>query len=465
MHWCSGQQSIESEYHVPRWYAARSCIGRPDSVVQQVASLVQRHDLGAVIPLIRLEKRSRGSFYAFLAIQSDEPGALPAQLHPLEQHPLFRNLMRTAEGHVQAFTLDEIKNMVYGEIEMKEYARRLRLSLPELPVLGDAFPAGEEPHQAAEDALLTRSQLYDRLLLWLSATGSGSRATHFAACRSLGLTDDGAEAGRILRRLRLLGHVESSRDGERWFIAPPVLTQIAAPMPHYAYVLCGQRDPRLSDALHAYAAVEESPQPHGVAPSRVLVKTDDPEGLDAVLRAGGIKTMPRRDRSSIRLAQALPPLDQWPALLDHIDLVPDLYDWSRFNGELFEPVAWQNQSGFYEYTPRERRGPHPDTQRRAIFYDAERGSFLRGDWYGLRTLAHLQEGVATPAAYDMLSAQLSLPLACRPPELYERALVLSSGLLPEQQQGWLRYADIELDLMTILTDKLHFACEETPDHA
>jgi hypothetical protein len=115
--------------------------------------------------------------------------------------------------------------------------------------------------------------------------------------------------------------------------------------------------------------------------------------------------------------------------------------------------------------PREGRGSRRDQRPSAVFYDAERGVFLRGDWYGLRCLAHLREGLACPAYYDVLSARLALPMAWRPPEIYERALVLSSGRLPERRGGWLWYDDIELDLITLLAVKLNLELGGTDPHA
>jgi len=58
--------------------------------------------------------------------------------------------------------------------------------------------------------------------------------------------------------------------------------------------------------------------------------------------------------------QVLPPLDRWSDMLDVIQLTPDLYDWRRFDGEGFEPVPWQGQTGFYEYMSRAGHGANRD---------------------------------------------------------------------------------------------------------
>src|SRR5262249_40349057 len=105
---------------MPRWYAARRCGGRRGGAAQPMAALVQQNDLGAVVPLIRLEKRAHGQFFMFLALDSDRPGELPSELQPLRDHSIFKELLHSADGRIEAFTLDEIRGMVSGEIEVKE---------------------------------------------------------------------------------------------------------------------------------------------------------------------------------------------------------------------------------------------------------------------------------------------------------------------------------------------------------
>ncbi len=407
---------------------------------------------------------ARGQFYLFLAIESELPGELPSALMPLREHPIFQNLLRSDDGsHFASFDLDTIKRMVGPDISVQDYARRLAKPLLEPPVFADPFPPDDAADEAAADELLARSQRYDRLLLWLSAAGCGSLTVAARACQALGLDRDGSETGRILRRLRLLGHVERSADGNRWAIAPPILARVASALGEARYVLCGARDDVLLGALRRVAAVDEQPQPGGAAPARVCVMTADAEGLAGELRASGVVPQLRVEAAAARLADALPSLEQWQSTLDVVpDVRPAQYDARRYEGGAFvEAVV--DRSGFYELWPREGRGARAQRPPYRLFYDAARDRWLAGDWYGLRYLARVHDGERCSAHYDLLSASLAIPEAFRPPELYERALVLCSGRLPDRRGGWLCYPDVALSVVDTLAAKLHLSLEDSPD--
>lgn len=79
------------------------------------------------------------------------------------------------------------------------------------------------------------SQNSDRFLYWLSTLGSDSWESFKKSCNALQLE----EPKRILRRLRLLGHLESSLDGSRWSAAPATIVKIKSP--NSEFILCGQR--------------------------------------------------------------------------------------------------------------------------------------------------------------------------------------------------------------------------------
>lgn len=445
-----------------RWYAARCCTRptRPETVVQRVTQLVQTHDLGRVLPLIRFERQPRGQYYVFLGIESATPGELPPELQALREHSLIRELMPRPDGTgIQSFSLDEIQKMVSGEISVQDYARRLPRYVLEPPLFAEPFPPGEIADEAAVDALLARSQRYDRLLVWLSAKGDGPLRAALRACQALGLDRDGSETGRILRRLRLLGHLERSADGAHWSIAPTVLTRVLDAAGEPGYVLCGGRDDALLATLRRWATVHEEPQPGGHGPARVQVTEADPEGLAARLQESGVLEPVRVEAAAKRLAEALPPLEHWQATLSTVPVPhPELYDVRRFEGEDFVD-ATVHGSGFYELRPRESKSPR--TPRPTyLFYDDARRCWLAGDWYGLRYLARVHSGQQCPAHYDFLSARLAVPMTWRPPELYERALVLCSGRLPERHHDWLYYDNVDVSVATMLTTKLHMRLEQ-----
>jgi hypothetical protein len=64
-----------------------------------------------------------------------------------------------------------------------------------------------------------------------------------------------------------------------------------------------------------------------------------------------------------------------------------------------------------------------------------------------------------PLTYNATAQELAIPASCRPPELVERALVVSSGLLPEVRGSQLIYTRVypatAAAAATILGQRLH----------
>lgn len=244
-----------------------------------------------------------------------------------------------------------------------------------------------------------------------------------------------------------------------------MLAQVPGSGGEHGYVLCGERDPAVLSVLRRAASVTEQPQPYGDAPARVLIMTSDVESLLGELRANDAVRGARADAVAARLAAALPSLERWQDSLSPVpEVKPELYDVRRYrDGAFVEGVV--EGSGFYELWPREARGPRAQRPAARLFYDAARARWLAGDWYGLRYLALVHEGRACPAHCDVFSGRLAIPDAWRPPALYERALVLASGRLPERRGAWLYYDDVEPAVLTHLTAKLHLTLQEAVPHA
>ena len=95
-----------------------------------------------------------------------------------------------------------------------------------------------------------------------------------------------------------------------------------------------------------------------------------------------------------------------------------------------------------------------------VFFDAGAESgrrLLRGEWYGLRFLALRRSGKYLKAMWrDEDGGLLAVPYRQRWPLLYERALVLSTGLLPRRhpENGLLYYQGIPLALATSIAEPL-----------
>ncbi len=250
-----------------RWYAGFLCFGKATTVVENVTRAVHNLNLAAVIPVLRVQKNpSKDGFYLFLGVESDIAGTLPRDTENLLQ---LKCLQTRING---SFNLDEIRKLAGAEMDVHDYSRIPYVALQQNPLEDPFVPVSMSDVLDSDQArTVEQSQRYDRLLLWLSAVGSGSWASFQAACHTLGLDSDNTRASQIARRMRLLGHLETSRDGSRWTSTPAVLAQVADDQNGQTYFLCGQRDESLLAALHEQATVTVIPQVGGNAPPTVQV--------------------------------------------------------------------------------------------------------------------------------------------------------------------------------------------------
>jgi len=321
-----------------------------------------------------------------------------------------------------------------------------------------------------------RTEQYDKLLAWLSMTGAGSSGGFQQACRTLGLDNDGKQSGRISRRLRLLGHIELSRDGKRWCSAPPVLAGGAdagpdSPTGSRTFILCGRRLPRDVAQLRLIADVTQLSQEAGDGPSTLIVNVAEADVFWSRLTTAG--EMTARDRAhsiavrgslptinnggdvALRLARALPGIHDWVALLDSVPgVTPQMYNVRRYSEGQFIDAQFQGQSGFYQLWPtdaaRSDGGP-----RLELFFDAPSARWLRGDWYGVRFAAQQLSGEPCATKYYAAYQRLAVNVEQRWPEVYERALVLASGKLPVRNGPWLVYEGIHEALLGEMGRKIH----------
>ena len=255
-------------------------------------------------------------------------------------------------------------------------------------------------------------------------------------------------------------------------MAPAVLAETASGTDAARYVLCGERDAALLSALRHIATIDVQAQPDGGGPRRVLLQCEEPDRLSANLRdlASEQKLVraPRCGRPAAHLAEILPAIDRWGAsLLVVPGILPERFDVRRYTGAGFRQTEFTGESGLYELWPREPRS-RTQTRPRAYYYEAApngEGRWLTGDWYGLRYLERIAACTPARASYDLLSARLAVEEEARPPEIYERALTLGSGRLPERRDGWLYYDDIDFSVLNALAARLHWTLLENDPHA
>lgn len=284
--------------------------------------------------------------------------------------------------------------------------------------------ASERAHEVESVAEVT--ERYDRLLAWLSCSRTGSWGQFVDVVRSLGI-DRLTKPGDVLVRLMLLGHLEIGAGGQRWSVNPPMLCEAA----DGGWFLCGQRDHGLLDVLNANPATEFSAQPHGAGPSRVRVEAEARAEVEARLRRADVRLL-TIERGATRLAEALPSGAEWAASVRQ-NLHPDLSEAlvqriDLVSGELesLRPAAGADgrlgvPAGLYVITSEQGRG------RSVRAYCDENGSWTRCDWYGMAYLEQRRRGELRAYEGDGVFV---LPPDSPWPRLFERALVLASGLLP-----------------------------------
>ena len=258
----------------------------------------------------------------------------------------------------------------------------------------------------------------------------------------------------------LLGDIESSDNGLKWSICPTALVQSATDT--NACFLCGQRTPKRLEQLAAHWALEKKPQPEDQGPSCLTVRDVPP--IDISVDGIQIK---QAGVASLRLAHLLPDLTGWKETLASLDRISTAHDRIEiWNGECFVPCQtfyerdgrYVGDAGMYRLT----RGEGANAYQQVLYFDSPNQRWLKGDWYGLRFLAHDTANVDVEVTYDSSTSSLLMLADERWPLLYERALVLASGMLPCRAENlrWFKYSSISVDLIYVLAQKLRVSIRE-----
>ena len=310
------------------------------------------------------------------------------------------------------------------------------------PDYGDPFVQSGTPPAPADSAM---SERFAKLLYWLSSYGDGTRQTFAQACQTLDAEEENrGGVGSVIRRLRLLGHMELSDDGSKWSAAPPAFVRF--PDGSGNGFLAGARTLSLLANVEPRAAAN---QPNRMGPPRVEMAWDDARSSSQnIADAGAVST---------ELANLLPSLNDWKATLSARNPVVSDYDAEVWDGTKFVPcVIYEGDgrsSGMYNLT----RTVHNREFSMTLFFDKPSRRWLSGDWYGLRFLALQTAGYQIKAIHVSDTNDLLIPDDQRLPMLYERALVLASGLLPDRapNRKWLKYVGIPYELAQTLCAKLN----------
>lgn len=437
-----------------RKYVAVNAVGKPLVIFDQIRQIVQHLGLTRTIPAVKFEKKAKKQFYVFLAIEGITGSQLSDSVLDVLQHVNLRGK--------PLWPIDPSEIMsIAGASELEIHGFNALPYRPKWPNDGDdPFDLSDAFSNAETVNDPSLGDRYNRLLHWLSATAEGTWQTFKNVCSILQLVDDVNTARSIFRRLTLIGYIESSENGQRWSICPTTLVQCA--IDQNLYILTGQQIPMLIEQLMERYEVELLPQPNYQGPSCVRVNsifTDDVtlNGFN-IVHAGTV---------SVQLAQLLPDLEGWKDILPAIDrLSTTTYNIEIWNGRKYMQCdnfyerngRYYGESGLYRLT----RKAENNHYQIVLYFDESNQRWLRGDWYGLRFLAYNSVGRHFEVKYDSSANEVLIPFEEHWPLLYERALVLASGMLPvrDKTYKWLKYTNISKELVQLLTEKLNITITE-----
>lgn len=432
-----------------RWYIGFITRGSPSDLTTQLGRLVRQYSLGDFIARACYEKRSNhknhGEYYFFMGVVSEQKGVLPDDLF----RP-FSVLLNQLNLHdIGAYVYyDEIQSWVSKEIEAFNFRQ---IKMPQTSICRPSDPfhytgLTSDNHQGIES-----NPAFNHLLYWLSSYGRGTWQQFRTTCMELGIDPSGEHARRFARQLRSLGHIEMTNNGQNWFVAPACLVQVETMDQQYHTFLSGQRSPHLIEALQTEASVIIEPHPNRTGPEIVravfineaaaLSFAENYSQQNHYLRTVGL--------ASWKIATKLPNLTEWEAQLSELPIVTGKYTYQQWiNGHL-EIVPMPNETGLYQLTHVNERVPY---SQMTLFYDAENKVWRKADWYGLHYLMLRRTGVTCEAHYDNERRELAIALEQRWPDVYERALVLASGVLPIVQNNYAIFRNISEMLAHMLVN-------------
>jgi hypothetical protein len=263
----------------------------------------------------------------------------------------------------------------------------------------------------------------------------------------------------VARLLSSLGHLDLKLDSrtlrpERWAVAPPTLALI----PEGGAVACGYRSERMLDrlrddveALGGEVHIDSQAEAPRVARLNGLVEEELREIAASAAGVLGIVIHVSTD-AALRLASALPTLEDLRSVLPVLDRAPDVRV-ERFD---FETANWQRHPDTYEpgayrllmrpmrYVVRCRADPG------LRIADNRLAKWMAASELGLEMLA-----------YEPNELRLICPLGAQLPGLFERAAVLASGQPPARlTNGTVVYRSVPFELAALLSQALTMSSGE-----
>lgn len=315
---------------------------------------------------------------------------------------------------------------------------------------------------------------YDLLLQWASERSEGSLAAFRQAYEWLARAETEKNHWTwALDSLQVLGHLEVDWSGRRWEVSPPTIATVAGGG-GYA-ILCGSRpawflrrlehledDPDLAPL--ASSIILECPVPQDRSPSLRLVTIDEEEEAAEVCAGLGVRYSPFAADQLLHVLPRLSLLIQAGKRPDR-DLPGGVFPTRMGMGEVGR-MLFEEMCNPEEKTPGAYRIALFDTQRYFFIHnDGQVFESGRGEVVYMELLRRGQRVLR----WDEASQTLLVPSRFRLPQLYERAVVLRTGLLPIicrdelTRATYLGYRNIDRSFASLLGRRLHQPSEVVSD--
>lgn len=452
------RRNAEGRSNIRRWYIGfkqKTSKVKPNKLLEVISREIQTRNLSRYLPVMRIERSPRGEYYFFLAVESKR-FEIPNEISKLLKELKDSYFKFPADKTHNCFDLEQIKSMVGNAHDVTDYTNPIPYIAQPRTISESSLTLSDsnQTQPLDQERINSLSQTYEHFLYWLSSAGSGTWESFKKTCVILGLD----EPKRILRRLKLLGHITISDNGSKWKVYPPSLLEIQSENDDRIFILHGQRSRKFLNTLRTFGSLETCNQPRGEAPPYVRFRLPSQisyETLTQRMQAKGY---------SITLTQPKTILDiaTWYNNLSVVQgLLPHQFRLKRFDGQDFIDCTFQRETGFYQFF----RQDGDSQPQYSFFYDQDTDQWVQGDWYGLRFWAtHQADRDRIGTFYNPETRRFFIQLSQRLPETYESRLVMSSGLLPSYHRGWLIYAGISAELASTLYQSLNIPepIEEEP---
>ena len=318
---------------------------------------------------------------------------------------------------------------------------------------------------------------YDTLLQWASERGDGSltafRQAHDWLASGQAADTDSEHWTWVLHSLQSLGHIEVDWKARRWEIAPSTIATLIGGG-GYA-LLCGARPAwflRRLDALAtdrdladlADSIVLERPVPQSRGPALQLVTLDEDKDAAQVCAALGVQYSPFAADQLLHVLPSLTDLLRAGRRTDP-ELPGGVLPTRMGEGEPGQPV-FEEEHDSDRITAGAYRMALFDTRR---YFYVHRGGEIFEAGRGEVIYAELRRRERHVLQWDERGGSLLVPSRFQLPELYERAAVLRTGLLPAIETGgpsnsrarFLRYRNIDHSFAKFLGNQLGQQLEVT----